>query len=54
MANKKVEKKVKDKPKVKIEPRFQSEVELVQFLKNQLDMSPADKQKMLDDIRKKT
>jgi len=53
MADKKSEKEVKDKPKVKVEPRFKSEAELVQFLKNQFDALPADKQKMLNDFRQK-
>jgi len=50
------------KPKVdaKAEPsaeskpaKFKSELELVQFLKNAVDLKPAEKQKLLDDFREK-
>jgi hypothetical protein len=50
MAFKKVEPKVESEV---VNPKFKSERELVQFLKNSLDLTPAEKQKLLDDFRKK-
>jgi len=50
MAFKKEEPKV-FVPKV-VTPKFESEGELVQYLKNSLDLKPAEKQKLLDDFRK--
>jgi len=50
----------KTKPKVAektepsvVNPKFKSERELVQFLKNSLGLTPAEKQKMLGDFREK-
>ena len=50
---KKSEPKVETKAVPKVKPKFKSERELVQFLKSTLDLSPAEKQKLLDDFRKK-
>ena len=44
MADKKVEPKV-------VKPKFKDEKELAQFLKNS-DLTPAEKQKLIDDFRK--
>ena len=33
-------------------PKFKSEGELVQYLKNSITLKPAEKQKLLDDFRK--
>jgi hypothetical protein len=35
------------------EPKFKTEKELVRFLKDSLEMTPEEKQKLLDDFRKK-
>jgi len=51
MADKKITPKIVE-PKV-VNPKFETESDLVQYLKNTGSLTPAAKQKLLDDFRKK-